>query len=530
MAGDYVFIGASPEDAEELIKLNTFTFASAPLEVVESNDELGNPSKAIESPETQQLREKLQLILGQRYIAPNKLLKLDSLSTDPELMALGMFENRERALKTFKGLMAICDSKFQSAKEKREAIESISVATNNIDDVAQVEALATTFPQLKNIDISGNQIANTQGLQRWKGKLRDLETIYLGGNPIESAEPNLQSILLEWFPNLQDINGVQVRTPEQIAAAKAAAGPKPIPQSGPDFRDVNSIGENFLLEFFAAFDNDRPGLASRLYDESSQFSLAVDTHSVREPGAPPPLPWKAYLSFSRNLNKITTSNARVQRLFKGANLIHELWAKLPPTRHPSIKDDMSKYIMDCHPLPGIADASGQNPLGVDGLILTVHGEFEEYDAPSDSTGKRSFSRVFILGPGLPGKSTIRVVSDMLSLRAFNPLPNVHGGDAQPAVPHQAPNQAMLEELCKRTGMTPEYSQMCLSQVGWDFDKALIMFEEKKVRDDHHAGRLTYLTYHTGPITTGRIRQAGIVVGRTRQERVSLRELQNLEGP
>ncbi|KAL2213544.1 hypothetical protein CC79DRAFT_1362355 [Sarocladium strictum] len=480
VAGDFVFIASSPEDAEEFLKLNTFQFASAPLEVVEA-DSLENPNKATESPETQQLREKLQLILGQRYLAPNKLLKLDSLATDPELVALGMFENRDRALKTFKGLMAICDSRFQSSKEKREAIESISVASNNIDDVIQVESLATTFPQLKNLDISGNQIAKIEGLQRWKGKLRELETVYLSGNPIEAADSTLQSTLLQWFPNLQIINGVQVRTGEEVAAAKAAAGPKPIPQSGPDFRDVNGIGENFLLEFFTAYDGDRPGLASRLYDEGSQFSLAVDTHSVRDPSAPAPLPWKSYIPFSRNLSKITTQNARFQRLFKGTNVIHELWAKLPPTRHPSIKDEMSKYIMDCHPLQGLVDPTGQNPLGVDGLILTVHGEFDEYDAPSDSMGKRSFSRTFLLGPGMPGKSTIRVVSDMLSLRAFNPLPNVHGTDSQPVAPPQAPNQAMLEELCKRTGMTPEYSEMCLSQVGWDFDKALVMFEEKKTQ-------------------------------------------------
>lgn len=486
VAGDYVFIGAAPEDAEEILKLNTFQFASAALDITESNDDLDNPSKITESPETKQLREKLQLILSQRYLADNKLLKLDSLATDPELVALGMFDNRERALKTFKGLMAICDSKFQSSKEKREAIESISVAINNIDDIIQVETLATTFPQLKNLDLSGNKIAKLDGLQRWKGKFKELETMYLSGNPIESAEPDLQSTLLQWFPNLLNINGIQVRTPEQIAAAKAAAGPKPIPQSGPDFRDVNGIGETFLLEFFTAYDGDRPGLASRLYDEGSQFSLAVDTHSVRDPSAPAPLPWKSYIPFSRNLQKITTQNARVQRLFKGANVINDLWSKLPPTRHPSIKDDMSKYIMDCHPLPGLVDPTGQNPLGVDGLILSVHGEFEEYDAPSDSMGKRSFSRVFLLGPGMPGKSTIRVVSDMLSLRAFNPLPNVHGTDVQPAAPQPqpqpqpAPNQAMLEELCKRTGMTPEYSEMCLSQVGWDFDKALVMFEEKKV--------------------------------------------------
>lgn len=184
-----MFIGAKKEDAEELIKLNTFTFAGTQLEIVESNEELGFASKATESKETQELRAKLQSILSARYLGDNKLLKLDSLASDAELVTLGMFENRDRALKTFKGLMAICDGLFKTPAAKREAIESISLANNNIDDVIQVETVATTFPQLKNLDMSGNQIANTQGLERWKGKFKELETIYTTGNPIETATP-----------------------------------------------------------------------------------------------------------------------------------------------------------------------------------------------------------------------------------------------------------------------------------------------------------------------------------------------------
>lgn len=484
MVGDYVFIGAAKEDAEEIIKLNTFTFAGAQLEIVESTEDLAYQNKATESKETQELRAKLQSILSARYLGANKLLKLDALASDAELVTLGMFENRDRALKTFKGLMAICDGLFKTATEKREAIESISLAQNSIDDVSQVESVATTFPQLKNLDMSGNQIANMQAMEKWRGKFKSLETIYMTGNPIETADPNFQTAFLQWFPKLQDINGVQLRTAQQIAEQEAASKPKPIPQSGPDFRDVNGIGENFLLEFFTAYDNDRQGLASRLYDEGSQFSLAIDTQSVRDTDAPAPMPWSSYIKASRNLVKITHQNARVQRLFKGANVVHELWKSLPPTKHPDIKVDLSKYIMDCHPLPGLADPTGQNPMGVDGLIISVHGEFDEYDQKTAAVGKRSFSRTFVLGPGQPGKGPIRVVSDLLSLRAYSPLPNVF------AAPNQAPvennsntnsqHQAMIAELCKQTGMVPQYSEMCLSQVGWEFDKALVIFNEKKV--------------------------------------------------
>lgn len=479
--GDYVFVGASEDDAEEIKKINTFTFAGSQLEVIESEDGMGHQGKATESKDTQELRGKLQSILSQRYVGENKLLKLDALASDAELVNLGMFENRERALKTFKGLMAICDSLFKTPKDKREAIESISLANNNIDDVTQVEDVALTFPQLKNLDMSGNQITQMQALGRWKGKFRDLETIYMVGNPVETNDPNYQASMLEMFPKLQSINGNILRTPEQIAERASASLPKPIPQHGPDFRDVNGIGENFLLEFFNAYDNDRPGLAARMYDEGSQFSLAVDAQSVRNSDAPPPLPWASYIKVSRNLLKIHTYNARVQRLFKGANVIAELWKGLPLTRHPSIKDNMSKYIMDCHPLPGLVDPNGQSPIGVDGLIISVHGEFEECDQKTNATGLRSFSRTFILGPGLPGKGPIRVVSDMLSLRAYDSLPNVFAKQEQPPAPAQPnQNQAMIAELSKQTGMTPQYSEMCLSQVEWDFSKALIIFNEKKV--------------------------------------------------
>lgn len=209
MAGDYVFISATEEDADEIIKLNTFFFAGTQLEIVESSQEAWN--KATESKETQELRAKLQSILSQRYIGANKLLKLDSLASDAELLALDAFETPERAQQTFKGLMAICKGLFKTAAEKRDAIESITLANNAIDDVSQVESLATTFPQLKNLDLSNNQIVSMQALEKWRGKFKSLETIYMTGNPIMASGPNFASTLLQWFPKLQDVNGVQIR-------------------------------------------------------------------------------------------------------------------------------------------------------------------------------------------------------------------------------------------------------------------------------------------------------------------------------
>ena len=102
---------------------------------------------------------------------------------------------------------------------------------------------------------------------------------------------------------------------------------------------------------------------------------------------------------------------------------------------------------------------------------------------------RSFSRTFVLGPGQPGKSPIRVVSDILSLRAYSPLPDIfaQGDQSAPQSAQAAPqdqHQAMILELSKQTGMTPQYSEMCLVQVEWNFDKGLAMFAEKKVSSSH----------------------------------------------
>jgi len=104
---------------------------------------------------------------------------------------------------------------------------------------------------------------------------------------------------------------------------------------------------------------------------------------------------------------------------------------------------------------------------------------------NDSTEKalRSFSRTFVLGPGAPGGQPIRVVSDMLTLRAWGPLalpkptiaprPNAANNEQQI-------QQAMTMQLVERTGMTPDYSAMCLTETGWDLEKAFVAFTANKV--------------------------------------------------
>ena len=478
----------SQEDAEELQKLNGFVFAGAQLTVAENP--AGWPGQAEPKPklsqETLERKAQLQQVLGVRYDGPSQLLNLSALGEDPVLIGMGYLQDKERAEKTFKVLMTICDEIFPTAEAKQKAVTSVSLANNNIDWVGQVYVLAETFPDIRHLDLSGNGFRQLKSLNRWRGRFRNLETLLLMGNPVETEDAGFKTELMQWFPKLMNLSNVQVRTPEQVAAdeaARIAARPTPIPQFGSDFRDGSGISEAFLTQFIQLYDTDRAQAAALFYDDASQFSLSVTTHTPRDPAASgggggettPVLPWAAYLRYSRNLTKITSRSARVQRLVRGGPMIRELWNTLPQTRHPALATELHKYILDCHPLPGIPDPAGQTATGVDGLLLTLHGEFDEIDPATSRTGKRSFTRTFVLGPAAPGgAAAFRVVSDMLSLRAHQAIP----GQTPPApASEQAHKAAMVAELCKVTNMTAQYSEMCLAEAAWNYEAAVAKFQE-----------------------------------------------------
>ncbi|KAI8632529.1 hypothetical protein F5Y19DRAFT_366932 [Xylariaceae sp. FL1651] len=479
MRGDFVYITASKEDADELLKLNNFMFAGTTLHIIEAPEGIPNGDETTLSSTALEIKDQLRGVLSSRYDVNAKLLNLSTLGEDSSLNQMGVFSGESKPEKIFQALMIVCDGLFKTSQEKRDAVVSISLAGNNVDDVAQIRSLADTFPDVINLDLSRNQFKDLKGLQKWRHRLRNIQTLLLNDNPIEATNPNYKTELATWFPKLLNLSGTQVRTPAQVAAEEAASRPTPIPQSGADFRDINRVGEGFITEFLPLYDTDRNNLAAKYYDEQSTFSVAVNTQSPHAPNVPLPT-WGAYIKLSRNHTKITHAPARQQRLFGGLNQIQAVWQQLPRTQHPDLTSQFDKYLIDCHPVHGLADPAGQNPLGVDGMIMTIHGEFEDQESGTTKTTKRSFSRTFVLGPGAPGRNPIRVISDMLSVKAFNFLPT-SAPPTQAVTAEDQQREQMLLELCKQTGMTPEYSRFCLDGANWNFDQALTSFHEKKAQ-------------------------------------------------
>jgi len=219
----------------------------------------------------------------------------------------------------------------------------------------------------------------------------------------------------------------------------------------------------------------------------------------------------------------------MSREYKGVDNIRRGWWEIPPTRHPDILTDMSKWLVETYSLPGVPDLSGQSLMGVGGLIVIVHGEFDEIDSKKGTAAaKRSFDRTFVLGPG-NGLGGVRVLNDMMTLRAYGgsdawaveeqpapPVPDINLTPADqtlsdsmlatkgtappisiysqsklPFIPEDTASQQgkTAEELqqeqlvmwmMKQTGMNMEYSMMCLKERNWNLQDAVAAFELVKV--------------------------------------------------
>lgn len=470
-----------------ILRLNGFVFAGANISVTKVKADPANPHSK------ENLVAMLKGFLARRYNGETKLLDLSALGSDEELKASDVFNTSSTTSKFFPALMKVLDQQFETPALKHEAIQSVTLANNELANITAVTTLAPTLSQLKNLDLSNNKIAKIADLGSWRRKFQSLEHLIVSNNPLETEEPEYAATLVMWYPKLRLLNTVQVRTEEEVAKATKVTD-FPFPIRTPSFQDEGQIAENFIRTFFTGYDSDRPTLAAHFYDEHSDFSYAVNTSAPRDPsgeGATAPQEWGEYIKGSRNLKKLSHLPARQNRLYKGAEAVMAAFATLPPTRHPDLAAEPKKWLIECQLQPGLPDTSGQSLGGVDGFLITIHSEYEEMDlSTGQAKKKRSFDRTFIIGPG--GPAGVRIVNDMLNVRAyggiaaFEPEQANIADPAPAAIEPQLPNglttevaEQMILELQKLTRMTIGYAKDCLQQVGWDFSKAQQAFESVK---------------------------------------------------
>ena len=458
---------------------------------------------------TSDLKSKLQSIINRCYKADDKHLNLSQLSND-EMTTPEMFESEERVSKLFAALMKICEEKWASQNERRNAVHSLSLANNGLSNVKPITTVALTFANIKNLDLSGNNLSTLKALEAWSRKYRHLEHLILRGNPVENiADFHVQ--LMKWYPKLRIIDTVQVRSEDDIAR-EAHRG---LPIRPGSFQDEASIGENFLKQFFPLWDSDRMSIINKFYCAKSVFSINVISKPAdRQPDndSASLTPW---IKKSRNFKRVTSSHGRDARIFEGREPIMNAIKDLPSTRHPDLVHERQKWLLECRRVEGLPDYANNNPAGVNGLIITVHGQFEDRQDTTNGvrTATRSFNRSFTLGPGeAPG--IVYIYNDCLFVRPFKNYPAFNqtvtpqqspqlqvpqlavptaieipqglvapqgwGFAAADKIPEQVKKEILALELSKITRMTLNYSIMCLEESQYNLEVAIKKFEDTKV--------------------------------------------------
>ncbi|KAK6351904.1 nuclear mRNA export, poly(A)+RNA binding protein [Orbilia javanica] len=445
------------------------------------------------SEEAQQLAGLLKDVLQSRYVPESKMLDLSALGTHPQLQNSGFFNQESTRAKMFPAMMKVADEQFTNRAEKRESVVSVNLASNTLNDISMVVSLAATFPELKNLSLEDNNITTFKQLEPWRFKFRKLEQLVLRGNPITQL-PNYREDCRKWWRSLAMLDNEYYPEPPPTARNDRSEGPGPFPPMPLMLMPSGIIDDldhtnDFLASFFPMFDGDRKLCVETFYNELSMFSISVNVSAPRLSGDTKHniQKWDSYIPKSRNMVRLRNPTAIKDRCARGPAAILKNWDTLPRTLHDVT--DSTKWNYDSKNIPF---------EGTTGMLLTVHGEYEEPEnvAMEGIASKRSFTRTFMVVPkGPDGGYLIR--RDMLLVRAYGgssawqpetlmpqpAAPQIPGAPAEAA--QQIPEQPvtdpiqlqMIQQLISQTGLTPKYSLLCLEQTGWDLAQAMIAFNE-----------------------------------------------------
>lgn len=424
----------------------------------------------------------LEQVLEVRYKPETRLLDLSNLGEEPLLKANGFFELNSTTSKMFPALMAVADKKFASQQAKRDAVVSVSLANNSLSSISPVTTLSLTFPDIRNLTLEGNRIADMKSMEGWKNRFRFLEVLIMTGNPIVDL-PDYRHEMIRRYPRLTLLDNTLVDRPK---IEPVAGGPSQNPSTSVDAKgrpilplptksdltvDMNGWVMNFLAKYYVSYDNSKDVVIKYCYTAESKFSLSVNTSAPRvEAQQGERQFWDDYIPKSRNMKRLQDTSEIISRVAVGPSEIFELWNSLPAVKH-----DMSNIAAWCFDIFPVEVAPG-----VEGVFVCVHGEFEEENKKSGKVIKRSFDRTFMLH--VAGPEAIKVVSDMLVIRSYSGLagvkvesvPTVEPAPETP-VPKYEPTpeekQTKITQLAETAGLTEKAAEDALVHSDWDLENS-----------------------------------------------------------
>ncbi|KAL0082429.1 hypothetical protein F4703DRAFT_1133371 [Phycomyces blakesleeanus] len=286
-----------------------------------------------------------------------------------------------------------------------DAVVTISFARNELWSVSPINRLPEFFPNILNLSLQDNDIAEFKSLRSLSSRLNRLTELLLIGNPIqynndwETYSRGVQQI----FPSVKildqrPISGDQIN-PTHLNQQHQMVLPTQLSQQfppRPSFFDQDSskqATEDFMSKYFPLFDSNRAALVD-LYDAQATFSLNFSRTSCAH-------------------ERWGLVGGRKQTLFTNEEIIKK-FITLPPTIHSGVQ--IGSFITDAWQ---VSISSPAHPLL---LFITIHGDVRE--ATGLNGPRHIFERTFLIAPA-PINSKAHaagwqyiVITDSLILRDY----------------------------------------------------------------------------------------------------------------
>uniref|UniRef100_A0A7N5ZY31 Nuclear RNA export factor 1 n=1 Tax=Anabas testudineus TaxID=64144 RepID=A0A7N5ZY31_ANATE len=350
-------------------------------------------------------------------------------------------------------------------EENIPELTCLNLSNNRIHKLDELAELVTKVPNLKTLNLSNNELKSDRELDKVKGL--KLVELWLNRNPLCNHfkdQASYISAVRQRFPRLLKLDGhdlpppigFDVETPTTIPSCKGSC-------FGSD--EIKALILRFLQQYYSIYDSGNRQPLLDAYHDGASLSLTTP-YSTQNPSRSS---LGEYHKDSRNLKRIKDSTMRF-RLLKHTRLnVVAFLNELPKTQH-----DIASFTVDVN--------TYTNTL----LSFTVSGVFKEVAVDGKSRDSTmAFSRVFITVPA--GNSGLCIVNDQLFIRMATTEEIRRAFVAPAPTPSSSPvptltsqQQEMLTAFSQKSGMNLEWSQKCLQDNEWDFNRAAQIFTQLKV--------------------------------------------------
>uniref|UniRef100_A0A8C8HXW4 Nuclear RNA export factor 1 n=1 Tax=Oncorhynchus tshawytscha TaxID=74940 RepID=A0A8C8HXW4_ONCTS len=395
--------------------------------------------------------EHLKQCMAKRFDRSQQALDLNNIRIDPDLVS----QNIDVTLNRKNSMHAV----IKIIEENIPELVCLNISNNKLFRLDDLSELVNKAPNLKTLNLSHNELKTERELDRIKGL--KLVELWLERNPLcdyFKDHASYISTVRERFPRLLKLDGQDLPPPIVFDVEVTPAALPPCKASYFCSEEIKTPILAFLQQYYSVYDSgDRQPLLDA-YHDGATFSLSMFI-TMQNPSS-----LGDYHKDTRNLKKLKDPSTRF-RLLKHTRLnVVAFLNELPKTHH-----DTASLNVDVNTFTS--------------LTMSLFLSFTLVEGKSrDSV--RAFSRVFITVPA--GGTSLCIVNDELFVRnatteeirrafvAPAPTPS-----SSPVPTLSAPQQEMLSAFSLKSGMNLEWSQKCLQDNEWDFNRAGQVFTDLK---------------------------------------------------